>query len=334
VVSDTGIAGLTLGGGLGWLRRKHGLSCDNLIAADLVTADGHLLHTSEAEHPELLWGLRGGGGNFGVVTSFEFRLHPVGPEVMLCFVLYPAEIAPEALRFYRQYSATAPDEISSFAIFGTVPAADLFPQQAHGRPYLALMACHCGTVEQGERDMRPLRELATPIADLSGAMPFVDVQKLFDEDYPAHIMRYYWKSAYLDDLDDEVIEHLIELNRARPSAHSTLDIWQLGGAMSRVEPGATAFGTRRAPFMIGVESNWEHPEDDTTNVDWARKVVRDLQRFSDGSEYLNFPGFFESGEAAVKTSFGANYDRLIELKTRYDPGNLFRLNPNIKPAEQ
>ncbi len=333
VVSDTGVAGLTLGGGLGWLRRKYGLSSDNLLSVDIVTADGRLLKASETENADLFWGVRGSGGNFGVVTSFEFQLHPVGPEVMVCFVFHPGEQAREALQFYRQYAAQAPDEVSSFAILGRIPPTEHFPQAAHGKEFVLFAAVYAGSVQDGETAFKPLREFSTPIVDLSGVMPYVEAQSaLFDADYPAHEMRYYWKSTYLNALSDEAIDKLIALQAENPSGFSTIDIWQLGGAMSRVAPDATAFGSRSAPFLIGIEANWVHPEQDTANISWNRKVYRELQPYSNGSEYQNFPGLLEDRDAIARSAFGSNYQRLVELKNKYDPTNLFSLNPNIKPS--
>jgi FAD/FMN-containing dehydrogenase len=332
VVSDTGIAGLTLGGGLGWLRRKHGLSSDNLVSVEIVTADGRILTASETENTDLFWGVRGGGGNFGVVTTFEYQLHPVGPEVFLAFVFYPVSIAKEALRFYREWAANAPDEISAFAILGTVPHNPTFPAEAQGSQYVTFLATYIGEVEDGEKALQPLRDFSKPIIDLSGRMPFVDVQRILDEDYPAGKMRYYWKSTYLTGLTDEAIDKLIISAYEIRSAHSTIDIWQLGGAMSRIAPDATAFATRSAPFLIGVEANWEHAEDDIANIAWTRDTLARLQSMSDGTQYLNFPGLMEGGEAAIQQTFGQNYERLAVLKAKYDPTNLFRLNSNIKPA--
>ena len=332
VVSDTGIAGLTLGGGLGWLRRKYGLSVDNLLSVDIVTADGRLLKASESENADLFWGLRGGGGNFGIVTAFEYRLHPVGPEVMFCFAFQPGERAKEALEFYREYTASAPDEVSAFAILGTFPETEHYPKEAHGRPFVLFAALYAGPVAEGQRVLKPLWEFDKPIVDMSGVMPYVEAQTVFDEDYPAGEMRYYWKSVYLRELSDEAIDTLIALQAEDPSPFSTIDIWQLGGAMSRIGPEATAFGSRSAPFLIGIESNWIHPEHDAANIAWNRKVYRDLQPFSDGTEYLNFPGLLEDGDRMAQTTFGANYRRLVELKNKYDPTKLFRLNPNITPT--
>ncbi len=328
VVSETGIAGLTLNGGIGWLRRKYGLSSDNLVSVDLVTADGRFLTASETENPDLYWGIRG-GGNFGVVTSFEYRLHPVGPEVMFVFVLYPGDRAKEVLGFCEEYVAQAPDEVSPLGVLGRVPRDELFPEKWHGEQYAALLAMYSG---EGERVLGPLRELGDPIADLSGPMPYVEAQKLLDEDYPDG-WRYYWKSVNISSLSDAVIERLMAHAEAAPSDHSTVDVWYQGGAMGRVRAGETAFGDRSAPYLLGIEANWEEkPEDDEANVAWARDCVDDMRHFSDGGMYLNFPGFLEEGQEMVRDAYGENYQRLVALKNEYDPANLFRMNQNIKPT--
>jgi FAD/FMN-containing dehydrogenase len=332
VVSETGIAGLTLGGGIGWLRRKYGLSSDNLVSVDVVTADGRSLTASETENPDLFWGIRGGGGNFGVVTSFEYRLYPVGPEVMCAFVLYPGARAKEVLRFIEEYVAQAPDEVSPLSFLGRVPHDELFPEEWHGEQYVALLAMHPGEAEEGERVLQPLRELGEPIADLSGAMPYVEVQKLLDEDYPEG-WRYYWKSVNVNALSDEMIERLVVHAEAAPSDHSTIDVWYQGGAMSRVGAEETAFGDRSAPYLLGIEANWEEkPQDDEANVAWARECVADMRRFSDGGTYLNFPGFLEEGQEMMRDAYGENYERLVTLKNEYDPTNFFRMNQNIRPT--
>ena len=332
VVSETGIAGLTLGGGLGWLRRKHGLSSDNLLSVDVVTADGRFLSASEEENPELFWGIRGGGGNFGVVTCFEYRLHPVGPEVMVAFTFYPADGAKEVLRSMNEYMAQAPDEVSPLAFLGRIPHDEVFPVERHGEPFVAVMALYAGGVEEGERVLQPLRELGGPIVDFSGAMPYVEAQRLLDEDYPKG-GRYYWKSQNVDGLGEEVIEALIAQAEAAPSDHSTIDIWYQGGAMARVAAEASAFGERSAPILLGIEANWEEPQDDEANVSWARRCVSEMQRFSrNGGMYLNFPGFLEEGQKMMRDAYGGNYERLVALKTEYDPANLFRLNQNVRPT--
>ncbi len=332
VVSETGIAGLTLNGGLGHLRRKHGLSSDNLVSVDVVTADGRFLKASEEENDDLFWAVRGGGGNFGVVTSFEYRLYPVGPEVMCAFVLYPGDRAKEVLRFAEVYMADATDEVSPLAVLGRVPRVEDFPEEWHGEQYVAILAVYAGPVEEGEEALRPLRELGDPIVDFSGPMPYVEVQKLLDEDYPDG-WRYYWKSVNVDGLGDGVIEALMQHAEAAPSDHSTIDLWFQGGAMGRVGAGESAFGDRSAPILLGIEANWEpEPREDEANIAWARGCYADMRRFSGGGVYLNFPGFLEEGQGLMRDAYGENYERLVALKNEYDPANLFRLNQNIEPT--
>jgi FAD/FMN-containing dehydrogenase len=333
VVSTTGIGGLTLGGGLGWLRRKYGLSCDNLVSVDIVTADGSLLTASASENPELFWGVRGGGGNFGVVTSFEFQLHPVGPEVMFAGVLYPLERARKVVRFWREFIRSAPDEVSSQAVFWTVPAVAAFPQKAHGAPVVALVATHCGSVAEGQRLLQPLRELGEPLIDLSGPAPFVQVQQLYDPFFPAGVLNSYWKSLELNRFDDEVIEAVVAAAASRPSPHTMIPIWHHGGAMSRRAAHETAYGDRGAEFLLSIDSTWDDPLENTTNIRWTRELWKDMHRFSSGSLYLNFGGFGEEGDALVRAAYGhETYERLVALKNKFDPGNLFRVNHNIRPT--
>lgn len=331
VASETGIAGLTLSGGMGWLRRRHGLSCDNLLSAEVVTADGSLLTASESENEDLFWAIRGGGGNFGVVTSFEYRLHPVGPEVFLCFVLYPADRTREVLRACDRYVADAPEEVAPIAVLGRVPEADEFPPEAHGDPFVALLAVHPGDAEEGERVLLPLRELGDPIGDVSGALPFTDAQRALDEDYPDG-RHYYWKSVNVPELSDAVIDRLVEHAAVAPSPLSTVDVWYHGGAMARVGERETAFGNRSAPYLLGIEGNWDGDGGLDENVAWVRRAFDDMRELSDGGVYLNFPGFLEEGEDLVREGHGQNYTRLVEVKRRYDPTNLFRLNANIEPG--
>ncbi|WP_129112727.1 FAD-binding oxidoreductase [Halegenticoccus tardaugens] len=330
VVSDTGIAGLTLGGGLGHLRRKYGLSCDNLVSVDLVTPDGMFLTASEDEYEDLFWALRGGGGNFGVVTSFEYRLHPVGPEVAGCFVFHPGDEATEGLRFFREYAASAPEEVSVLAFFAFVPDDPTFPEAARGEFALAFLGCYAGPVGEGTDALRPLREFATPLADLSGPMAYTDLQSMLDEDYPEG-MEYYWKSQYVDDLSDEIVAQLRDAAATAPSTLSTVDVWQLGGAIDRIGPDESAFGNRGAPYLVTFEANWERPEDREANVRWARDGLAALRRHTSRGAYVNFPGFGEEGEALVRAAYGDNYDRLVEVKSTYDPENAFHLNQNVVP---
>jgi FAD/FMN-containing dehydrogenase len=333
VVSKTGIAGLTLGGGFGWLRNKYGLSCDNLIGAEVVTADGQIIHASERENADLLWGLRGGGGNFGVVTTFEYQLHPVGPEVMFVFVLHDGsgENMKRGLQFYREFSKNAPDEASTIAVCGNVPPEPGFPAELHGHPYVLFGGLYAGHAEEGKKVLQPLLDFGKPLLDFSGVKPYVEAQQAWDADYPdGH--RYYWKSLNLTRFDDEVIDRIVKHARKMASGHSTIDIWHIGGAVSRGSADTSAFNGRHAALLLSPEANWEHAEDDAANITWLREMIADMQAFSDGSSYLNFPGFQEEGDAMMRKAFGAQYEKLAALKAKYDPTNLFSLNQNVKPG--
>ncbi|MFC7239035.1 FAD-binding oxidoreductase [Saliphagus sp. GCM10025317] len=331
VVSDTGVGGLTLGGGIGHLRCKYGLSCDNLRSVDLVTADGEYLTASEDEHEELFWGLRGGGGNFGVVTGFEFELYPVGPDVAVCLVFYPSDQLADCLRTYREYAESAPDAVSTLVFAGELPDEELFEGDDVHRQKFAIMGCYAGPVDDGTRVLSALRELAEPIADFSGVVPYTELQQILDEDYPDG-MRYYWKSLYLDGLSESAIDRIAYWADVAPSPLSTVDVWQLGGAIAQDGVEDSAFAGRHAPFLLGVEANWERPEADDANVEWVRDCLDDMRQFSDGSVYLNFPGFLEEGEDMMRTTFGPSYERLVALKDEYDPTNFFSRNQNIPPS--
>lgn len=328
LVSDTGIAGLTLGGGIGWLRRKYGLTCDNLVSVDLVTADGRFITASATEHPELFWGLRGGGGNFGIVTSFLYRAYPIGPEVMFALTYYSTDDASTLFRKYRQYTYDAPDEVSSMLLYGTVSPDHKFPLATPGTPCIIIAACYAGSVAEGRSILQPLQELGSAIGDLSGPRCYVDIQRMFDAEYP-HGRHYYWKSLYLRDLSDSVIETIQRYAQQCPSSLSTIDLWHLGGAISRMPDDATAISYRQAPFLLAIESNWDDPEASDTNIKWTRDFWHAMHQFSDGGIFFNFPGFLEEGETLLQASFGLNYPRLTALKQQYDPMNLFRLNHNI-----
>lgn len=329
VVSDTGVAGLTLGGGLGHLRHKYGLSCDNLVSVEVVTADGEVVTASEEEHEDLFWALRGGGGNFGVTTSFEYQLHPVGPEVMTIFVWHRGGDAAEALQNLREYVTDAPDEASVLAFHATVPELEEFPEERWGESTLVFLGAYAGEHEEGERAFAPLREFGEPIADFSGPMEYTDLQSMLDEDYPEG-MNYYWKSLYLYELSEDVIDQLVAAGERAPSPLSTVDVWPLGGAISRVDSDETAFGYRDAPFMLGIEANWEDPDESAENITWARELYQEMQEFSTDGLYVNFPGF---GEDPAQAAYGESYDRLITVKTKYDPTNLFRSNQNVVPKQ-
>lgn len=332
VVSATGIAGLTLGGGYGWLRNKYGLSCDNMIAAQVVTADGRVVIANQHENQDLLWGLRGGGGNFGIVTRFQYKIYPVGREVFFTFVLHDGERMAEALRFYKDYSQHMPDDVSMLASAGICPpGSEMFPRELHGRHFIAFVGMYAGSPQDGERVMQPLRSFMPPMVDFSDVMPYVQAQQAYDEDYP-NGMRYYWKSLSLLELPDEAIEIFVKHARQQPSVFSTTDLWDVGGAVKRFSADHGAYFGRHTVFLVNPEANWHTAEDDQANIQWARDFIEALRPFSDGSRYMNFAGFQEEGDRMMREAFGANYTRLAALKAKYDPHNLFRLNQNIKPA--
>lgn len=335
LVSKTGIAGLCLNGGLGWLRRKHGLTCDNLIGAEVVTGNGEVVYTSETSNPELLWGLRGGGGNFGVVTTFEFRLHPVGPEVAFTFVGYPADDRRRCYEAYRDFTQHAPDEVSTLVTSITVPDDPAFPvPDARGKPAIAFLGVSLGAPEAGEAAMAPLRRVAAPLFDLSGTMRWVDIQSLLDANFPAGGL-YYWKGRPLTAaaLGDAGIDMLVDYAERRPSPLTALVIWHLGGAIRRVDENGTAYGGRGAEYMLAAESIWSDRADDESNIAWSRNAVDDFARFGYGDGlYLNYPGFLENQDEETRATFGQKYARLQALKASCDPQNLFRFNSNITPA--
>ena len=334
IVADTGVAGLTLGGGIGWVRNKYGLSCDNLLSADVVTADGQLRTASADENADLLWGLRGGGGNFGIVTSFEFQLHPLGPEVMAAIPMYALEDAGPVLRQWRDFVAKAPDEVSSAAVIWTIPGDPPgMPAPAVGRAVLITAAVYAGPVADGERILEPLRKFATPLVDISSPMPFRAMQSAFDPFFGVKgTVRSYWTSLYLNELTDEVIDTIVGRARNRPSPFTMLNIPHFGGAATSVAADETAFG-RRWPFMLSIDANSVDPAvSDVELREWARSFRMEMQQFSPEGLYLNFLGEEEEGaEELVRLAYGENYERLRTLKRKYDPDNFFSVNQNIAP---
>ena len=331
VVSTTGVAGLTLHGGVGHLRRKHGLSIDNLLSVDVVTADGQFRRASATENEDLFWAVRGAGSNFGVVTSFEFQAHPVGPMVFVAAVFYPFEDAATILPAWRDFMAQAPDELSSLALCWSVPPAPPFPPELHGTPAVVVAAPYIGPLDEGERIVQPLRELATPLVDASGPWPWLGLQSGFDAIFPAGELRY-WKSRSVTALSADVIAEVIELAGRRPTPLTDIVIWHHGGAMSRVGEPETAYGGRDTEFLVTAEASWTDPAQNDEAIAWAREVFDAMERYSTGAVYLNFPGFGEEKEALARAGYGENYDRLVELKGKYDPDNLFRMNINIPPG--
>ncbi|MBT7950746.1 MAG: FAD-binding oxidoreductase [Gammaproteobacteria bacterium] len=331
VVSDTGVAGLTLGGGTGWVSGKFGLTVDNLISVDLVTAEGKYIKASDSENSDLFWGLKGGGGNFGVATSFEFHLQDLGPVVMRCMVMYPEDDAENILANWREVLPSLPDEVTTLATLWRIPAIPAFPDELHNKSVVTIFAVCACSVEEGEKLVQPLRELGEPLLDLSGPVPFVDVQQQFDPFFtPQGEKLYYWKSLELYNLDDEVIQSI--LDGAKNRADRTLIVIQaMRGQYSRVAADATAFGDRSAPFWLELNSTWLDPKESDDQIAWTRNFWSDMQRFSSGKIYLNHPGFDEEDDL-VKKAYGDNYERLVALKDKYDPDNLFHMNQNIKPS--
>lgn len=333
VVSDTGVGGLTLGGGYGWVRRKYGLSCDNVVEAQVVCADGQVRTASADSNPDLYWAIRGGGGNFGVVTSFTFRLHPHGPIVAFAGVMYPAEDVAVVARGWRDYVLGAPPEVTSITVTFTFPADPHMPEVVHNRPVTIVGAVYVGEVEEGMRVLQPLRELATPLLDISQPMPFTVVQSAFDPLFVRNTLRSYWKSQYLAELSDDAIDVFAAAALNRPAPLTITNIWHMGGAIADVGPEETAFAERSAPFMISVDGNWTDPDMDADGLAWVRSTWAEIGKFGTGAVYLNFTGLAgEEAGTGVDTAFGRNLRRLAEIKTTYDPTNFFRRNHNIAPV--
>ncbi|HEY2601710.1 MAG TPA: FAD-binding oxidoreductase [Thermoleophilaceae bacterium] len=329
LISTTGIAGFTLGGGIGWLMRAYGLTCDNLISADMVSADGELVHASQSENTELFWGLRGGGGNFGVVTSFEYRLHPVGPVVMAGPVFYDGERAGELLEFFRDFTKDLPDEATTLLNLATAPPAPFLPESIHGKRVAVLIGVYAGPVAEGERVLAPMRELGDPVADLMGPIPYVAMQSLLDALYPAGGSNYF-KAGYMEELSDASIATMLERHAAVNSPMSEIHVHHFGGAVARVPEADTAFGNRSAEYVLNVLGRTPDANGFDEAVDWARGAYDALEPYTSGGTYTNF---MSAGDDRVKEAYGQEkYDRLVALKDRYDPTNLFRLNQNIKPS--
>jgi FAD binding domain/Berberine and berberine like len=319
VVSTTGIAGLTLGGGLGWLNGRYGLACDNLISAEVATADGRLLWASAQEHEDLFWGIRGGGGNFGVVTSFEYQLHPV--DLVLAGVLsYPLAMAPRVLRFYDDFAKAAPDELSTAASLGRTPA---------GEPTVSIAVCYCGPLDEGEQLLRPLRTFQEPLDDQVQPMPYAVLQGARDDGFPFGRL-HYWKSGWLREVTDGAIETLLQFLPQMPSSASSVGLQQLHGAASRVAPSATAFPHRAEQYDFLILSQWSEATDSDRNIRWTKALFEAMQPHLEASVYVNNLG--DEGQARVRAAYGENYPRLAAVKKTYDPDNLFRANQNIDPS--
>jgi FAD/FMN-containing dehydrogenase len=328
-VSHTGVAGLTLGGGIGWITRRYGLAIDRLRAATVVTAEGEVVRASDEEHPDLFWGLRGGGGNFGIVTEFEFELCEHGPMVLAGMLLHPLERAGDALRFSRDFMDQAPDDLTVYETFMTVPPAPPFPEEIRGKPALAIGVVYAGDPDEGERVLRPLREFGPPALDVLDRMPVIGAQEMLDPTAP-HGMHNYSKSHWLAELPDAAIEHMVELHAGVPSPMSMIITARMGGAIESVAPDSTAFVHRDAYRLLWVVGAWWEG-DDAEQIEWTRSVFDALTPHSTGGVYVN--SLQDEPEQRVRDAYSdSTWERLVEVKDRWDPDNVFRLNYNVRPA--
>ena len=328
--STTGISGLTLGGGFGWITRKFGLTIDNLVSADVVTADGKLLRASQTENPDLFWALRGGGGNFGIVTAFEFKLHQMGPQVLSGLVVHPFADAEKVLREYRKALETAPDELTCWVVMRQAPPLPFLPTEWHGKEVLVLAMCYCGDILAGEKAAQKLRAIGSPIADVVGPNPFAGWQQAFDP-LLAPGARNYWKSHDLTEFSDDAAAAITAAIAKLPGPECEIFVGHVGGAAGRVKADATAFPQRNSHFVMNVHARWREPAMDKACIDWARGLYEAVKPYAAGTVYVNFMPEDEAGR--VEAAYGGNYRRLVEIKQRYDPLNLFRMNQNLRPKE-
>ena len=329
-VSLTGIAGLTLGGGFGYLTRRWGWTSDNVTGMDVVTADGRLVRAESDDNADLFWGLRGGGGNFGVVTSIDYLLYPVGPEVVGGIVAWPASAAPEVLELYRTLAEEAPPELTLVALMRPAPPAPWLPKDLHGKPIVALLACHSGSPEEGEKAVAPIKSFGNPIGDVLVRRPYAQVQSLLDATQPKG-RRYYWKSEYLPRIEPALCEKVITHAASIPSPHSAVILFHIAGALNRLAAEHSPVGNRDAHYVLNVAGSWERPDDDEANIAWAREAWDDMRSFSTGGTYVNFLTEDE-GPERLAAALGQGIRRLAEVKARWDPQNVFRTNRNIRPA--
>jgi FAD/FMN-containing dehydrogenase len=333
LISTTGVAGFTLGGGIGWLMRRYGLACDNLVAAEVVTADGEVVRASGEENPELLWALRGGGGNFGVVTTFEFALHQVGPMIAGGAVFYPGDAAADVLRGWREWLPSAPDELTTVVNLTTAPPAPFLPEAWHGKPIVAILGAFSGSVDDGIAAIAPLRKFAEPVADLFGPLPYTAMQTLIDALHPAGDGNYF-KSHHMTDVPDDAIDALVRGHQAVTSPQNEIHVHDLRGAVAWQPTGGSAFPHREAPYVLNVIAKWPGGGPGPQHVDWARDVVASLEQYGDGAAYVNFLSDAEDS-GRLRDAYGAEtYERLAEVKQRFDPDNVFHLNQNIAPSPQ
>lgn len=327
--STTGVAGLTLGGGFGWLSRKYGMTVDNLLSADVVTADGSQVHASESENADLFWGLRGGGGNFGVVTSFEFQLHPVGPEVLSGLIVFPFADAKSVLAQFARFTKTMPDELNVWMVIRKAPPLPFLPADVHGKEIVALALCYLGDPGVGGKLIEPLRGFGTAHGEHIGVQPFTAWQQAFDP-LLAPGSRNYWKSHNFSELGEGAIDTVIEYAGKLPSPQCEIFVATLGGQTSRVAPDAMAYSSRDAQYVMNVHARWDSVDEDEACIAWAREFFATSQPFASGGAYINF--LTQDETERIEFAYGPSYKRLVEIKTKYDPTNLFRMNQNIRPS--
>ncbi|MEO8295949.1 MAG: FAD-binding oxidoreductase [Gemmatimonadota bacterium] len=328
-VSATGAAGLTLGGGFGYLSRRFGWTSDNVLSMEVVTARGEIVRASERENSDLFWALRGGGGNFGVVTSFEHQLYPVGPEVMGGGIAWSAEKAAEVLEMFRTVSEDAPPEFSCVAVLRIAPPAPWIASEMHGKPIVALFVCHTGSIDEATKAVAPIKAFGKPAGDIIQRRPYVSQQSLLDATQPKG-RRYYWKSEYLPKVEPDLLKSAMRHAAGIRSPHSAVILFPLGGKTRQQPPSHSPAGNRDAEFVLNITAAWDKPEDDSANIEWARSTWSDMRRFSTGGTYINFLTE-DDGEDRIKAAYGTNHERLVDAKTKWDPDNLFRMNKNIAP---
>jgi FAD/FMN-containing dehydrogenase len=327
IISTTGVGGLTLGGGIGYLARGIGLSCDNLVSAEVVTADGRVLAASDSENEDLFWAIRGGGGNFGVVTSFEYRLHPIG-EIYGGPMFYELDDAATVLRFYREHIQDAPEEFGGFPAWQIAPPLPFIPENRHGEPFLAFVACWAGPIEQGETALKPFHDVAPVVAEHVGPMPYPALNSAFDGLVPPGL-QHYWKANFVKELTDDAIDAHLQHGPKVPAVNSTVHIYPINGACHQVAPDATAFAYRDATFATVIAGMWPDPAQNEANTRWVRDYYQATAPLSEEGGYVNFMA--GDDQDRIRANYKGNYDRLVEVKRKYDPGNLFHLNQNIKP---
>jgi FAD/FMN-containing dehydrogenase len=330
-VSNTGIAGLTIGGGFGYLTRKYGWTSDNVVEMEMVTADGRVVRASEDENSDLFWALRGGGGNFGVVTGFDYKLYSVGPEIMAGAIAWPFEYADEVLELFHSITEKAPPELACVVGLRIAPPAPWLSKDIHGKPIIAIFVCHTGDVKEGEKLVAPIKALGSPVGDIVQRRPYVTQQNLLDATQPKG-RRYYWKSEYLPRLEPDLLAKTVEHAKGIVSPHSAILLFPLDGAINQIPEEHSPVGNRDAAWVLNIAASWENAGDDEKHIGWARKAWQDMRQFSTGGTYINFLTE-EEGDERIHAAYGKNYERLVEVKTKWDPDNLFRMNKNIEPKK-